>query len=98
LADFEWQPSYEFRHNTAKLFFELGENSLATNIWETLLEENDQIAEVHYFLANSYRKISTQAARECANQAKQVSQTSPNFSFLFDKLDVDDVIDTYLLS
>jgi len=70
--DFEWQPSYEFRHNTAKLFFELGENSLATNIWETLLEENDQIAEVHYFLASSYRKISTQAARECANQAKQL--------------------------
>jgi tetratricopeptide (TPR) repeat protein len=71
-AAYQDKPSYEFRHNTAKLFVELGEQRTAINIWEELLEEDDSIAEIHALLAYAYRSISTSAAKVCLTTAKQV--------------------------
>lgn len=71
-AAYQDKPSYEFRHTTAKLFVELGEQRTAINIWEELLEEDDSIAEIHALLAFAYRNISTSAAKVCLTTAKQV--------------------------
>jgi len=65
----EGLPSYEFRHNTAKLFVELNQPRTAAEIWESLLEEDDNIAEVYYHLAIAYRRFNTSAAKENLEKA-----------------------------
>eukprot|EP01117_Protostelium_nocturnum_P002910 TRINITY_DN13839_c0_g1_i1.p1 TRINITY_DN13839_c0_g1~~TRINITY_DN13839_c0_g1_i1.p1 ORF type:complete len:329 (-),score=104.19 TRINITY_DN13839_c0_g1_i1:126-1112(-) len=60
----EDQPNMEFRHNTAKMFLELGEELIAIDLWIKLLYEDDQIAEIHYFLGLAYRKCSSSLARQ----------------------------------
>ncbi len=42
-------------------------------MWESLLDEDDNISEVHYHLALAYRGFNSQVARDCAQRAKQVS-------------------------
>lgn len=55
------------------------ENSI--EIWESLIEEQDNIAEVHYFLGLAYRNINTNTAKECVSKAKEVF-----IDFFFQKL------------
>ena len=63
----------EFCHNTAKMFLELEQDSIAVEIWESLLEVDDNIAEIHYHLGLAYRYISTESAKECFQRAKEVN-------------------------
>ncbi len=70
--EYEELPSLEFRHNTAKLFVELNQPKTATAIWESILEEDDAIAEVYYHLGLAYRQFDSQAAREQLEKALQV--------------------------
>jgi len=71
-AVFEERPSYEFRHNAAKTFYEVAEYQTAINIWEGLLDEDDNIAEVHYHLALAYGKVDKDIALECVAKAKEL--------------------------
>jgi len=66
------RPSMEFCHNAAKMFLELEEDRTAADIWETLLDVDDNIAEVHYHLGLAYRYISTEAAKECFHKAREL--------------------------
>jgi hypothetical protein len=69
-TDFDDLPSYEFRHSAAKLFEELDQHKVAAEIWENLLDEDDNIAEVHYCLAMAYSNFSTSSAIECIENAR----------------------------
>jgi len=71
-ADYEAKPSLEFRHNTAKLFMELEQHRIATDIWEDLIEEDDNIAEIFYHLALAYRPLSTTSATDSAKHAREL--------------------------
>jgi len=68
-------PSYEFRHTTAKLFLEIEQYKIAAHIWEELLDEDDNIAEIHYHLALAYQPISTAASTECLTKAYELLNT-----------------------
>jgi len=72
VVEFEDRPSYEFRHSTAKLFLELEQHRTAAEVWEELLEEDDNIAEVHYYLGLAYRQFEKSSALECLEKAKQL--------------------------
>jgi len=74
--ELEELPDLEFRHNCGKLFLELEESELAIEIWENILDEDDQIAEVHYFLGISYRSISSSRARDHVMRAKELLDMS----------------------
>lgn len=71
-AEYTNWPAMEFCHNTAKMFIELEQDKSAVDIWESLLEVDDNIAEIHYHLGLAYRFISTSASKECLTKAKQV--------------------------
>eukprot|EP01116_Phalansterium_solitarium_P000102 TRINITY_DN10064_c0_g1_i1.p1 TRINITY_DN10064_c0_g1~~TRINITY_DN10064_c0_g1_i1.p1 ORF type:complete len:365 (-),score=101.14 TRINITY_DN10064_c0_g1_i1:291-1322(-) len=66
------QPSLEFRHNAAKLLLEMDQHETAAEIWEIIIEEDDSIAEVYYFLGLSYKTSSPTDCFECATKAKQL--------------------------
>jgi len=66
------RPSMELCHNTAKMFLELEQDRIAADIWESLLDVDDNIAEIHYYLGLAYRYISTEAAKECLGRAKEL--------------------------
>jgi tetratricopeptide (TPR) repeat protein len=69
---YEKRPPFEFRHNAAKIFMELNEHLKATEIWESLLEEDDTIAEVYYHLGLAYRPLSSKSSLECLAKSKEV--------------------------
>lgn len=72
LLELEDRPSYEFRHNVAKTFLELEQPRLAAEIWEGMLEEDDNIAEVWYYLGLAYRKFNSRVAQENLEKARDV--------------------------
>jgi len=65
-------PSMELCHNTAKMFLELEQDKTAAEIWESLLDLDDNIAEIHYHLGLAYRYISTESSKECLSRAKEL--------------------------
>lgn len=68
----ELWPSIEFCHNSAKMFLELSEDKIAATIWENLLEIDDNIAEIHYYLGLAYRYTSSEVSLECLNKSKEL--------------------------
>ncbi|PRP79283.1 hypothetical protein PROFUN_12424 [Planoprotostelium fungivorum] len=64
-------PDLEYRHNCAKLFLELEQFDRAVDIWEWLLVEDDQIAEIHYFLGLAYRSLSSSRALQHVGRARE---------------------------
>ncbi len=74
MTEYEQRPPYEICHSTAKLFLELNDPKSAAEIWECLLEEDDNIAEVHYYLGLAYRHVSSSASLECLQRSKEVKR------------------------
>lgn len=71
-VEHDFQPSMEFRHNAAKLFLEMEQHETAAEIWEIMIEEDDTVAEVYYFLGLAYKKSSPADSLECATKAKEL--------------------------
>lgn len=64
----------EFCHTTAKLFLELERPRESAWIWEQLLEQDDNIAELHYHLGLAYRHFSSSLALEALQKARKLLQ------------------------
>eukprot|EP01121_Diplochlamys_sp_Union-15-3_P004966 TRINITY_DN15188_c0_g1_i1.p1 TRINITY_DN15188_c0_g1~~TRINITY_DN15188_c0_g1_i1.p1 ORF type:complete len:316 (+),score=56.84 TRINITY_DN15188_c0_g1_i1:32-979(+) len=67
-------PSYELRLSTCKLFLELGKYQLASEILNSLLDEDDQISEVWYLLGYAYSFFDKEASMESLLKCKKVLQ------------------------
>jgi len=81
-AELQDRPSYESRHSCAKLFLELEQPETAAAIWDSLLEEDDNIAEVHYFIGLAFSYFDSESALESLEKSKELLKECPDKALL----------------
>ncbi|EFA86424.1 hypothetical protein PPL_00216 [Heterostelium album PN500] len=86
------RPSLEYRFDVSRLFIELNQNRTAVDILETLVYEQDNIAEIWHTLSIVYQSLNEpRSALECIEVASQLLAISNDQDEKFQK-DVNDIL------
>ncbi|KYQ94049.1 hypothetical protein DLAC_04322 [Tieghemostelium lacteum] len=72
-ADLDERPDFDYRFNVSLLFIELGQNRIAVDILEHLVNEQDNISEVWYTLSLAYMELNEAiSAQDCIITAREL--------------------------
>eukprot|EP01126_Amoeba_proteus_P050030 TRINITY_DN5877_c0_g1_i3.p1 TRINITY_DN5877_c0_g1~~TRINITY_DN5877_c0_g1_i3.p1 ORF type:complete len:227 (+),score=44.30 TRINITY_DN5877_c0_g1_i3:831-1511(+) len=81
-------PEFEFRVQTAKLFMELDDFHQASTILESLLNEDDEIAELWYLLGFSLTNLEPENSLTCLKKSRELLvKTSCSERDIFEQVD-----------
>ena len=75
-SELELLPSYERRHDCARLYMELGQPSEAVEICDQLVQESDDVVELWALLAHAHAELNDwSSVLECVSQCETLAKT-----------------------